>query len=363
MPIEGNVPCGIAPCPATLASSGGAGEAGREIGEGEKAMDLRQQVTIRPEQASIGKWRRLRREVAVHRFLLLMLVPGFVYFVVFQYLPMYGILVAFKDFRLNANVGYIVNVFTSSWAGLKHFIVFVESPNFWKLLRNTILLSVYNTIFGFPAPILFAILLNEVRHLLYKKVIQTVSYLPYFISTVAVVGMLKMLLSPESGAINNILGALFGIEPKYYFGDADWFRTLFVTSDIWQKLGWGSIIYLAALSKVNPEMYESAVIDGARRSQQIWHITLPALKTTIVVMLLLSLSGLLDVGVEKVLLMYSPATYETADVLSTYIYRRGLVDMSYSFGTAVELFNGVVNLLILVGANYASRKLTSESLW
>lgn len=326
-------------------------------------MEARRQVTARPEATPVERWRQLRREVVKHRFLLLMLLPGVAYYFIFQYLPMYGILVAFKDFRLNANLGYIENVFTSSWVGLKHFIAFVDSPNFWTLLRNTILLSLYNTIFGFPAPILFAILLNEVRHLLYKKAIQTVSYLPYFISTVAVVGMLKMLLSPESGAINNMLEALFGWEPKYYFGDADWFRTLFVASDIWQKLGWGSIIYLAALSKVNPEMYESAVIDGARRTQQIWHITLPALKTTIVVMLLLNLSGLLDVGVEKVLLMYSPATYETADVLSTYIYRRGLVDMSYSFGTAVELFNGLVNLLILVGANYASRKLTSESLW
>jgi len=326
-------------------------------------MDVRQQAAIRSAAAPAGKWSQLRREIVKHRLLLLMLAPGFAYYFIFQYLPMYGILVAFKDFKLNASLGFVENVFTSSWVGLKHFITFVESPNFWTLLRNTILLSLYNTVFGFPAPILFAILLNEVRHVLYKKFVQTVSYLPYFISTVAVIGMLKMLLSPESGAINNLLHALFGLEKTYYFGDADWFRTLFVTSDIWQKLGWGSIIYLAALSKVNPEMYESAVIDGAKRTQQIWHITLPALKTTIVVMLLLNLSGLLDVGVEKVLLMYSPATYETADVLSTYIYRRGLVDMSYSFGAAVELFNGVVNLIILVTANYAARKLTSESLW
>jgi putative aldouronate transport system permease protein len=326
-------------------------------------MGLQREVSIQPRATPTSKWQELWKNVVKYRFLLLMLAPGFAYYVIFQYLPMYGILVAFKDFKLNANLGFVENVFVSSWVGFKHFIAFIESPNFWRLLRNTLLLSFYNTIFGFPAPILFAILLNEVRHVLYKKVIQTVSYLPYFISTVAVIGMMKMLLSPESGAINNILEGLFGWEAKYYFGDGDWFRTLFVSSDIWQKLGWGSIIYLAALSKVNPEMYESAVIDGARRTQQIWHITLPALKTTIVVMLLLNLSGMLDVGVEKVLLMYSPATYETADVLSTYIYRRGLVDMSFSFGAAVELFNGVVNLMILVGANYFSRKFAKESLW
>lgn len=318
---------------------------------------------IRQKGAASNKWRTLRRQIAGNKLILIMIIPGLLYYAVFQYLPMYGILMAFKDFRLNANVGFVENVFSSPWAGLKHFEDFVNSPNFVQLMRNTVLLSLYNLIFGFPAPILFALLLNEVRHALYKKFVQTVSYLPYFISTVAVIGMLKMLLSPDTGAVNKLLQSILGIPSQYFFGDADWFRTLYVSSDIWQNLGWGSIIYLAALSKVNPEMYESAVIDGARRTQQIRHITLPALKSTIVVMLLLNLSGMLNVGVEKVLLMYSPATYETADVLSTYVYRRGLVDMSFSFGAAVELFNGLINLLILVGANYASRKLTNESLW
>ena len=308
-------------------------------------------------------WRGTWKNVVKHRMLLLLVVPGLLYFLIFHYIPMYGVLIAFKDFRLNADLGFVENVLTSPWVGLKHFIDFVESPNFIQLLKNTVLLSLYNTIFGFPAPILFALLLNEVRHVLYKKFVQTVSYLPYFISTVAVVGMLKMLLSPESGFINHFLQSTFGIEPHYYFGDPNWFRTLYVSSDIWQNLGWGAIIYLAALAKISPDLYESAVIDGASRVQQIWHITLPALKPTIIVMLLLNLSGLLNVGVEKVLLMYSPATYETADVLSTYVYRRGLVDMNFSFGAAVEFFNGIVNLVILITANFLARKIAKESLW
>lgn len=326
-------------------------------------MELQQQARVERRLVRQTRWREAWRHAKKHKFILLMVLPGMAYFFIFHYLPMYGILIAFKDFKLQASKGFVENVFTSSWVGFKHFISFADSPSFLKLMRNTILLSLYNTLFGFPASIIFALLLNEVRHMLYKRFVQTVSYLPYFISTVAVIGMLKMLLSPESGYINHLLQSWFGMEAHYYFGDADWFRTLFVTSDIWQKLGWGAIIYLAALSKINPEMYESSVIDGAKRIQQMWHITLPALKTTIVIMLLLNLSGLLDVGVEKVLLMYSPATYETADVLSTYVYRRGLVDMSFSFGAAVELFNGLVNLVILISANYMARRFTNESLW
>lgn len=310
-----------------------------------------------------SKWKDTWRNIKKHKLILLMLAPGIIYFIVFRYLPMYGILISFKDFQMNANVGFVKNVFTSSWVGLEHFIKFIESPDFYRLFRNTILLSVYNTVLGFPAPIIFALLLNEVRKIMYKRFVQTVSYLPYFISMVAVIGMMKLLLSPESGGLNYLLQDLFGMEPHYYFGDANWFRTLYIGSGIWQNLGWGAIIYLAALSSISPELYESAMIDGATRVQQMWHITLPALKGTIVIMLLLNLSSLVDVGVEKVLLMYSPATYETADVLSTYVYRRGLVDMNFSFGAAVELFNGFINLAILVFANFLSRRLTNESLW
>jgi putative aldouronate transport system permease protein len=333
-----------------------------KLKRGEK-MELQREVIVTRKNRLRVKWKEASRNIVKHKLLLLMILPGVIYFVIFSYLPMYGILIAFKDFQLNANLGFIENVFTSSWAGLEHFLTFLESPNFVQVMKNTILLSLFSTLFGFPAPIIFALLLNEIRNVMYKKFVQTVSYLPYFISMVAVIGMMKMLLSPETGAINYLLQNWFGLDPHYYFGDADWFRTLYVSSGIWQNLGWGAIIYLAALSKINPEMYESAVMDGAKRIQQIWHITLPALKPTIVIMLLLSLANLLDVGVEKVLLMYSPATYETADVLSTYVYRRGLVDMNFSLGTAVELFNGVVNLLILIFANFISKKLTSESLW
>jgi putative aldouronate transport system permease protein len=239
----------------------------------------------------------------------------------------------------------------------------VQGTNFWSLLRNTLLLSLYSLIFGFPLPILFALLLNEVKHLRYKKIVQTVSYLPHFISIVAVVGMMKLLLSPENGLINQVLGSWFGLDFHYYFGDASWFRFLYVGSGIWQGLGWGAVIYIAALSKVDADMYESAVLDGASRVQQMLHISLPAIRPTIMILLILEVGSFMSLGTEKIILMYSPATYDTADVISTFVYRRGLVDMQFSFATAVGLFNSLINLMLLLSVNYLSRKWTENSLW
>ncbi|MFS0722831.1 ABC transporter permease [Paenibacillus sp. 1P07SE] len=315
---------------------------------------------------------RLRERIADMRLrskkqkvLLLLLLPAILYFIVFNYIPMYGVLIAFKNFRMQEGQNFIVTVFTSPWAGhlgLDHFKNFVNGPYFWNLLRNTFLLGFYSLLFGFPIPILFALLLNEVRLRMYKSFVQTVSYLPYFLSIVAVIGMLKMVLSPSSGVINMLLGRL-GFEPIYFFAMPEWFRFLFVSSGIWTSMGMGAVIYLAALSKVDTDQYESAVMDGASRIRQIWHITLPAIKPVVVITLILNMSGVLSVGAEKIILMYNSLTYETADVFSTFVFRRGLIELDFSFGAAVDLFNAAVNIIFLVTANYIARKVADESLW
>ncbi|MDQ1914243.1 ABC transporter permease subunit [Paenibacillus sp. GD4] len=306
---------------------------------------------------------RTWKDILQRKVLLLMVLPGLIYFFIFDYVPMYGILIAFKDFKMTAGMSFLESIYQSKWVGLEHFQSFFENSSFMRLLRNTLLLSFLSLVFGFPVPILFALALNEVRWALYKRFVQTISYLPHFLSLVAVVGMMKLLLSPSGGAVNTLLQDWFGIEPTYYFGAVEWFRTLYIGSGIWQEMGFGAIIYLAAISKVDTQLYESAVIDGASRLRQMWHITLPALKTTIVVLLILNISRLVGVGADKIILMYSPATYETADVFSTYVYRRGLVDLDFSFGAAVGLFNSVVNVILLVTANYLSKRFTEESLY
>jgi putative aldouronate transport system permease protein len=312
-----------------------------------------------------GRLGEIGRKVKKQKILLLLLLPTIVYFIVFNYVPMYGVLIAFKKFRLQEGQSFIETVFTAPWAGflgLDHFKEFISGPFFVKLLKNTFLLGFYSLLFGFPIPILFALMLNELRNKYYKGFVQTVSYLPYFLSVVAIVGILKMILSPSNGVVNSILAAL-GVEPINFFAMQEWFRFLFVGSGIWTGMGMGAVIYLAALSKVDHDQYESAVIDGASRLQQIWHITLPAIKPVVVITLILNMSHILGVGAEKIILMYSPLTYDTADVFSTFVYRRGLVELDFSFGAAVDLFNAVVNIVFLVSANYLARKVTEESLW
>lgn len=305
------------------------------------------------------------RKASKQRVLLLLLLPAIIYFLIFNYLPIYGVLIAFKDFRMQEGQGFLETIINSPWAGaygLDHFKNFIQGPFFWKLLRNTFLIGFYSLVFGFPIPILFALLLNELRKKYYKSFVQTISYLPFFLSVVAVIGMMKMVLSPSSGVINILLSKI-GIEPIYFFADAGWFRFLFVSSGIWTAMGMGAVIYLAALSKVDMEQYESAVMDGASRLRQIWHITVPAIKPVVVITLILNMSGVLSVGSEKIILMYNSLTYDTADVFSTFVYRRGLVELDFSFGAAVDLFNAVVNIIFLVTANYIARKVADESLW
>jgi len=269
---------------------------------------------------------------------------------------MYGVLMAFQNFRP------LQGFFGSPWVGFKHFEAFFESIYFWRLLRNTVLLSVYSLIWSFPVPILFALLLNEVRQRMFKRVVQTTSYLPHFISVAVVVGMLVNFTSPVDGIINQLLNKV-GLPSVHFLAEPGWFRTLFISSGIWQSFGWESIIYIAAISGINPELYEAAEIDGANRIRKMFHITLPGIMPTIIILLILSMGNLMTVSFEKILIMYSPAIYETADVIGTYVYRRGIENGEFSYATAISLFNNVINIMLLIIANYASRKVTETSLW
>lgn len=291
-----------------------------------------------------------------HLALYTMLIPGFTMFLIFNYFPMYGITMAFQDFK--PALGF----FNSPYVGLKHFQRLVSDPYFPKLMRNTLLLGVYSLIFGFPAPILLALMFNEIRHSAYKRVTQTISYMPHFLSTVIVVGILRDMATLNDGIINVVIEALGG-EKINFFSTASWFRTLYIGSGIWQGVGFSSIIYLAAISGVNPELYESAVIDGASRTKQAVFITLPSILPTIVILFIFAVGGVLGNDFQKILLMYTPATYSTSDVISTYVYRSGIEGSSQSYSAAVGLFMSVISLILLSTTNAVSRKVGETSLW
>jgi putative aldouronate transport system permease protein len=250
----------------------------------------------------------------------------------------------------------------SQWVGLGNLIRFFNSPYAFRVIRNTFLISFMDLVLGFPVPVLFAVLLNEIKNQTVKKVIQTFSYLPHFISIVVVVGMMRIFLAPDNGPVNIAVMALGGNSVNF-FSNAGLFRWLYVLSNIWQNFGWDSIIYFAAISGINPELYEAAMSDGAGRWRKIWHVTLPCLSPTIIVLLILRVGWLLSVGFEKILLMYNESTYETADVISTYVYRAGLLQSDFSYGTAIGLFNSVISLVLLVSANFISKKVNETSLF
>ena len=297
-------------------------------------------------------WKNLRRD----RQLVFMLIPVVIFFAVFSYYPLYGILIAFKDYSISKGI------LGSPWAGLRYFRQFFLSPYFGRLLRNTVLISVYSLLWGFPVPIIFALLLNEFKDGKFKRLIQTVSYLPHFISLVVICGILIDIFSPQGGVVNALLYSLTGKRINF-FGEPEWFRTMYVGSGVWQEFGWNSIIYLAAITGINPDLYEAARIDGAGRLRQIWHVTLPGIKPTILTLLILNLGNIMSVGYEKIILLYSPTTYETADVISTYVYRTGLLSQQYSYAGAVGLFNSVINIVILVLCNFVGKKLFGVGIW
>jgi putative aldouronate transport system permease protein len=278
------------------------------------------------------------------------------WYFIFCYAPIGGILIAFKNYKP------ILGVLKSPWVGLRYFQQLFSSFYFFRLLRNTLLINVYDIIFGFPAPIIFALLLNEISHSGFKRAVQTATYLPYFISQVIICGILVNFMA-SNGLITWIYSSITQTEPRNLLTVASNFRTIYVASGIWQGVGYGSIIYLSALSAVDPQLLDAAAIDGCNRFGRIWHVTLPAILPTIIIMLLLRLGSIMSVGFEKIILLYGGSTYETADVISSYVYRYGLLQGNYSYSTAVGLFNSIINFVFLIAVNQISKKVTEVSLW
>ncbi|TYP73120.1 ABC transporter permease [Paenibacillus methanolicus] len=299
--------------------------------------------------------RTLRVDWRRHWGVYLMALPVIAYYAIFHYGPMYGLQIAFKDFQPAQGI------WGSPWIGLDHFESFFNGIYFWRLIKNTILINVYELLFGFPAAVVLALLLNEIRRSAFKRIVQTISYLPHFISIVVVAGMMVDFLG-RTGLVNQLMGA-FGIEPIDFLKDESWFRFLYVSSGIWQGVGWGSIIYLAAIAGIDPTLYEAARIDGAGRWKQTLHVTIPGIMPTVVILLILQMGSMMTVGSEKVLLLYNPLTYSTADVISTYVYRKGVLEASYGFSAAVGLFNSVISLLLIVAANQISKRFSETRLW
>jgi putative aldouronate transport system permease protein len=293
----------------------------------------------------------LKRNVHIY----IIVLPVVLYYLVFHYLPMYGALIAFKDFRPS------LGVWGSPWAGFKHFKEFFGSYYFLRLLKNTLALSIYSLIFGFPAPILLALLLNELRSTAYKRIVQTVTYIPHFISIVIISGIIINFVK-QDGLISLLVKQFTGYDGSLLM-EQRFFRPIYVISGIWQNIGWSSIIYLATLAGIDPELYEAARIDGAGRWRQTLSITIPSLLPTITILLILQMGSLMNVGFEKVMLLYNPRIYDTADVISTFVYRQGILSAQYSFSSAVGLFNSAINCFLVVFANQFSKRFTSNSLW
>jgi putative aldouronate transport system permease protein len=298
----------------------------------------------------------IKKRLYRDRWLYLFLLIPLAYYIIFKYVPMYGATIAFKDYRIG------LGFFGSKWVGLKNFERLFRAPVFYTIFRNTLLLNLYSLVFGFPVPIIIALLLNETNGILFKRAIQSILYLPHFISWVVLGGIFVQILSPSTGVVNLMLKAL-GITPVYFMVSNFWWPVMFVISGIWQGAGWGSIIYLAAISGIDPQLYEAARIDGAGKLAQIWHITLPGIKSTIAIMLILRLGGMMDVGFEHIYNLMNSAVYGVSDVISTYVYRTGILDNQYSYTTAIGLFQSVISLVLVVAANGITRKLGENSLW
>ena len=296
--------------------------------------------------------RRMRRDVLLY----LMILPALVGFLIFKYVPAIGaVTIPFTRYSI------VNGFFGSEWVGLKWFVQFLSGSFFWRLLRNTFVLGFLGVVIGFPMPIILALLLNEVRSPGYRRVAQSLTYLPHFISLVVVVGLIYSWFGYD-GYVNQMLAAL-GLTGLDFMNDPRWFRPLYIASDVWQEMGWGSIIYLAALAGINPELYEAAYIDGANRPRMAWHITLPGLAPTITILLILSVSRMINVGFEKTFLMQNPSIMSTADVFATYVYRRGILGLDFSFAASVGLLNSAVGLVLIIMCNYLSRMVSENSLW
>lgn len=310
------------------------------------------EVMLKPGKHGKGVWKRIIQNWELYIFI----APAFLYFLIFSYGPMYGIQIAFKNFIPTKGIA------GSPWVGFDHFERFFHSYYFWDLLWNTLSISLYELAIGFPIPIILALAFNEVRNGFFKKLAQTVTYAPHFISVVVMAGMIISFLSPSTGIVIHIIEGL-GFQAPEFLTDPRWFKTIYVLSGVWQSAGWGTIIYLAALSGVDPGLHEAAIIDGASRFQRIRHINIPTIIPTMTILLILNMGSLLGVGFEKILLLQNPLNMVSSDVISTFVYRSGLVDAQYSFSTAIGLFNSVINCVMLVVVNQIVRRTSENSLW
>ncbi len=316
-------------------------------------MISRQSLTGQTEVKAKRKvWSRIKRDYQLYLFLL----PIVAIYLVFRYYPMYGVQIAFKDFSPSQGI------WGSEWVGFKHFADFFGAYNFWQIMENTLLLSFLSLLFSFPAPILIALLLNQMMAKKYKSFVQTVIYAPHFISTVVLVGMLGVFLSPNSGIVNHVI-TWFGGEPILFMADAGWFRPLYILSGIWQETGFATIIYLASLAGVNPELHEAAIMDGASKWKRVLNVDIPSILPTIVILLILALGNVMSIGFEKAFLMQSDLNYSASNIIPTYVYETGIQKAQYSFSTAVGLFNSAINIILIFAVNRIAKKLTETSLW
>lgn len=284
------------------------------------------------------------------------LLPSLVILILFSYVPMYGLQLAFREYNP------IMGITGSPWVGFEHFVRFFNSYQFKQLISNTLILSLYSLIVGFPIPIILALALNQVKNNKFKKFVQSVTYAPYFISVVVLVGMLGIFFSVNGGLVNEVI-KMFGGEPKLFMGEVKYFRHMYVWSGIWQSMGWSAVIYLAALSGVSPELHEAATVDGATKLKRIWHIDLPTILPTIVTLLILNAGSVMSMGFEKAFLMQNPLNMEQSEIIATYVYKMGLINAEYGFSTAVGLFNSVINCILLVTVNKVSKKIGQDGLW
>lgn len=298
-------------------------------------------------------WKLMKRNWLLYVFLL----PAAIYIGTFMYAPMYGLIIAFKDFTASKGI------MGSPWVGFKWFETFFKTPRFWQILQNTLTLSIYSLIVGFPLPIILALFINDIGNLKAKKFTQTVTYMPYFISTVVLVGMMSVLFSPRSGVVNTLLASLGGSGDTFFMGESRYFRHMYVWSGVWQNMGWNSIIYIAALTGVSQELHEAAKIDGANKFQRILHVDLPAILPTMVILLIMNCGNILSVGYEKVYLLQNSLNTPVSEVISTYIYKMGLQQQRYSYSTAIGLFNNLINFGVLVTVNKLSKKVSGTGLW
>ncbi|MDF9841634.1 MULTISPECIES: sugar ABC transporter permease [unclassified Paenibacillus] len=308
----------------------------------------------KPTMTNVYRRQRLRRMVR-NKWLYIMLLPGLLYFIIFKYVPMYGLLLAFKNYQ--PFLGFV----DSEWVGLKHFNRFFGDPLFWKLLSNTFILAAYNILFFFPLPIILALMLNELRSQAYKKWIQTMVYIPHFMSWVVIVSIAYLFFTTEGGLVNEAIASMGGEKIQFLLSPG-WFRTFITGEVMWKETGWGTIIFLAALAGVDTQLYEAAKIDGAGRMRQLWHITLPAIRSTIIILLILRLGNFLDTGFEQIFLMLNSLNREVGEVFDTYVYTTGISQGEYSYSTAVGLFKSVVGLVLVFGSNFIAKRYGEEGI-